>query len=264
MRCLIFFIFLICQCLFALENDQENLFTSNYPQYISTNFNRTNLWYFMECQDMGVYLKEEFLKHIDKNQVNSIIEIGSRDLKDAYDLSEYYKCHVFAFECNPDCLAGPCRENDRRLSNVTLVEMAVWNTNGLIVFFPTMYAPDKMSNPGFSSCFPMIPYHLNFYKQSVISVLATRLDTWLEEQDFESIDLLCISANGASLQVLQSMGSYLCKTKYIIAEHEINPRYQNSCSFPELIKYLTDNGFKIVFTEVENNFLFINTKLVEK
>src|SRR3990167_702764 len=119
MKCVIFSVFLFLQSLFSFDS-------SNYPEYVPANLNKGNLWYFLECNSAGAYLKKEFLRHIDKNEVKSILEIGSRDLRDAFDLSEYYKCHVFAFECNPECLSV-CRINEQKLINVTLIEMAAWN-----------------------------------------------------------------------------------------------------------------------------------------
>ena len=50
------------------------------------------------------YLEPIFLENIDKSAVQTIFELGSRDLLDAHKLQDYYDCLVYAFECNPDCL----------------------------------------------------------------------------------------------------------------------------------------------------------------
>jgi hypothetical protein len=54
-----------------------------------------------------------FANKINKNQIKTIFELGSRDLDDAIHLHNYFKCKIYAFECNPDCLI----ECNKRLSN---------------------------------------------------------------------------------------------------------------------------------------------------
>lgn len=63
------------------------------------------------------YLLEEFTQKIDKNVIKTIFELGSRDLVDAYKLSKYYECDVYAFECNPDCLLE-CEKKMREESKI--------------------------------------------------------------------------------------------------------------------------------------------------
>ena len=45
----------------------------------------------------------DFVNKINKNNVKTIFELGSRDLDDAIKLHNYFKCKIYAFECNPDC-----------------------------------------------------------------------------------------------------------------------------------------------------------------
>lgn len=62
------------------------------------------------------YLDTVFTDKINKNEVSTIFELGSRDLVDANKLSKFYNSVVFAFECNPDCLKI-CEENILKFTN---------------------------------------------------------------------------------------------------------------------------------------------------
>ena len=43
--------------------------------------------------------------HLLKYPINTIFELGSRDLVDAIGLLKYYKkSNIYSFECNTDCL----------------------------------------------------------------------------------------------------------------------------------------------------------------
>lgn len=228
-----------------------------YPLYIECKIDKSKLWYFMESCGNGAYLEEEFQKYIDKSKVKSILEVGSRDLRDAASLSGYFKCHVFAFECNPECLEV-CRINSKLLSNVTLVEKAAWDTSGIIPFYPTIHEIAKISDPGSSSCFKMTSKTLTKYSQKTTSVPCVRLDDWMESSNIEFIDLICLDVQGAALKILQGMGDNIKKTKYIITVCETDYVYENECLLPELISFLEDKGFELVPAKMKYDYLFIN------
>ncbi|EKD29127.1 MAG: FkbM family methyltransferase [uncultured bacterium] len=232
----------------------------NYPSYKNTKINKSDLWYFMESNLYGSYLEETFHKHIDKNKVKSILEIGSRDLRDAANLSEYFECHVFAFECNPECLEV-CRINSKLLPNVTLIPKAAWDISGIIPFFPTVHEKGKISDPGSSSCFKMASETLRRYSQKCITVEAIRLDDWMQNNQCENIDLICMDTQGAVLNILQGMGHFLKKTKYIITECDKQYIYEGECLLPELVSFLKENGFELIPANMKYDYLFINKYL---
>ncbi|NGX34273.1 MAG: 2-O-methyltransferase NoeI [Candidatus Anoxychlamydiales bacterium] len=239
----------------------SNKFFQNYPIFQKVNIDKSRLWYFMESCSPGKYLEPCFLKHIDKNNVSSILEIGSRDLIDAVDLSEYYKCHVFTFECNPECL-DVCKTNDKVSPNVTLVEKAAWEVTETISFYPTIHTEGKVSDPGLSSCFNMTEKTLTQYGQKYIEVPAIRIDQWLQEENFENIDMICMNTNGAALNILKGLGSFLEKTKYIITDCKTSYDYESECLLYEIVEFLKDKYFEIIPTEMENDYLFVNKKLI--
>lgn len=83
--------------------------------------------------------------------------------------------------------------------------------------------------------------------QKEIIVEGTRLDTFIDENEIDSVDLLCIDLRGYELNALKSLGQCLNNVKYIITECFIKSTYINGCSFVELEKYLSSYGFKYIY-----------------
>ena len=203
----------------------------------------------------GSYLS--FVKDIDKNRVKIIFEIGSRDALDAIDLSQYFKAHVVAFECNPYQIPV-CRENIGNNPNVTLEPYGVWDSNGYRDFYRVI---DK--NPGASSFFESnteSPYykpdHPDATTQEKIVVPCIRLDDYLEHKKIGRIDLLCMDVQGAAYQVLESLGTHLKRVKYIIVELETQRMYVGEKLYDEVDQYLRNSGFIRLSPALDPNGLF--------
>ena len=79
------------------------------------------------------------------------------------------------------------------------------------------------------------------------------MDTFIDENKIDKIDLLCMDLQGYELNALQSLGNHLHNIKYIITECSIKSTYINGVSFKELNKYLNDYNFKYI---VSNKFGF--------
>jgi len=209
----------------------------------------------------GEYLNPVFTRHIDQKRVEIILEVGSRDAVDALELSRYYGTHVYAFECNPEAISI-CHGNIKDDPNVSLVQLACWNTTGKIPFYPVVVSVDRQQsvNIGASSCLKINPEGIDRNSlQTELVVPATRLDDWLEAQELDHIELLCLDVQGATLQVLSGLGKYIQRTGYIITEGYHQPGYLGEALAPEIYAYLSDQGFKLmagVGDEFISNALF--------
>ncbi len=210
-----------------------------------------------------------FIDKIDKNNVKTIFELGSRDIIDSIKLYDIFKCKIYAFECNPDSLIE-CNKNlknldDNILNNIILVNKAVSLTDGYVKFYP--FDILKYNNIGSSSMFKIDfslrnkddpDYGLD-NPQNEIIVDGTRLDTFITNNDVSNIDLLCIDLQGYELNALKSLGKQLHNVKYIITECSIKSTYVGGCSFLELYEYLNQYGFKYICSNKFNsNFPDLN------
>ena len=206
---------------------------------------------------MGSYFDEAFLPHICREDVKVIFELGSRDLEDARKLRTYYGADVYSFECNPDCLAL-CRNNFATFSEEEqlychLVEKAVCETNGPVVFYPF-----ESSNIGASSLLqidlsersPNDPLFGAKNLQSTTTVDGIRLDTFMEQEGLSHVDLVCMDLQGYELPALRSLGRYLESVKYIITEASVKSTYKGVTLFFEMEAYLSEFGFEYVSSTI--------------
>jgi FkbM family methyltransferase len=227
----------------------------------------------------------DFIDIIDVNDIKTIFELGSRDLIDAIKLADYFEdSKIYSFECNPDCLIechkNICDLNDDKKKRIFLIEKAISINNGNVLFYP--FDLQKCNNMGASSMLKIDfslrdtndPDYNRPNVQKEITVDGVRLDTFVNENNIENIDLLCIDLQGYELNAIKSLGDHLHNVKYIITECSIKSTYTNGSSFEELNKYLNDYNFKyIVSNKFGSNFpnlsltgfsefdaLFINTK----
>lgn len=226
-----------------------------------------------------------FNNYINKEKINVIFELGSRDLIDAIKLLDYYdKSTIYSFECNPDCLIE-CEKllrnlNDKYKNRLSLIKKAVSLNDNIVSFYP--FDLNKYNNMGASSMLK-----INFKNRDIndpdynlenpqyeIKVDGIRLDTFAKNNNISNIDLLCIDLQGYELNAIKSLGELLHNVKYIITECSIDNTYENGCNYKELEEYLNKYNFKYVCSDnfgtnypnlslkgfSEFNALFVNSK----
>lgn len=198
--------------------------------------------------EYGDYLNPGFTRHIDRETVRTIFEVGCADGEDTLRLAAAFPAEIHAFECNPDALVE-ARRRCAGVDAVRLVEKAAWDADCAIPFFPVAKTIEKesgkvISNPGASSCFEARPDYHRQYFQTEVMVEATRLDTYCASQGIMSIDLLCMDVQGAELRALKGLGGMLQQVRYVITEIEIKPLYYDQSVYPEVHAYLKSSGLR--------------------
>ena len=183
----------------------------------------------------GSYLN--FTSEITTTDIDRILELGSRDGKDALLLRDHFDAEVVAFECNPQQIP----QIQRRFANehrVRLIEKAVWDENCDIPFYPVING-----NVGASSAFKANPdYPYEQYIQTETTVPAIRLDDWCRENEFVP-DLICMDLQGAELHALRGMGAILLDTRHIITEVQFEKLYEGTPLLDDLSEYLKKWNF---------------------
>jgi FkbM family methyltransferase len=200
----------------------------------------------------------DFLDKIDSKEIKIVFELGSCHLLDAIKLLDYFEdyCKIYAFECNNDCLIE-CNKNyfnleDKKKKRLFLIDKAISIQNGDVIFYP--FDLQKYDNMGASS---MLKIDFSFRNkddpdynrenpQKKLTVKGIRLDTFIDENHINNIDLLCIDLQGYELNAIKSLGDCLHKVKYIITECSITSTYINGATFADLNEYLNKYNFRYV------------------
>jgi FkbM family methyltransferase len=186
------------------------------------------------------YLYEGFTRLIDKRSIHTIIECGSRDGLDTIALEEFFNPDViYSFECNPESIPV-CLGNIEGHEKILFSNMAVTNIDGRVKFYPTdmRKSPDK--NIGASSLFR----HTRGLVQKEIEVEAVRLDTFMQLQNINHIDLLCMDIQGAEPLAIEGLGERIKDVAYIITEVCDKIFYEGEVPFQQFNDTLEKLGFE--------------------
>jgi FkbM family methyltransferase len=199
-------------------------------------------------------------------EINSIVEVGSRDALDAIFLSDFFGCECIAFEPNPT-QKDICKTNISTSTNtlVTLRTEALSNENGLLDFM--MVDTDRYSNPGVSGLF-----EIDFSNRSrsdkdrnrdsiqiPIKVAAVRWDSL----GLTTPELLVMDCEGAELLVLQGFGDALKDIKCIVLETSQVAIGHGACTFWEADRFLRINGYKFVASGIHSErYLYLKLRLL--
>lgn len=191
----------------------------------------------------STYLHKDFISKINKSLIKIIIECGSRDGLDAIALSNYYKPEiVYSFECNPESIIV-CNKNLKGIDNIKLIEKAVYyeNKHGL-AFYATDMEKCADKNIGASSLF----VHIDpAFIQKKILVEGIRLDTFMQENEIQRIDLLCMDLQGAEYLVIEGLGERIKDVKYIITEISLKHYYYNDILYKDMVQFMHNKGFHL-------------------
>jgi FkbM family methyltransferase len=209
---------------------------------------------------MQSYIDCEFSRRIDATAVKTIFEVGSRDLHDAVKLYSVYKCPVYAFECNEDCLKV-CDQTIQSMTNdqrnaIHLERSAVTTSDGPVTFYS--FDLTKYNNMGASSMlkidFKQRDSRDGDYglpnPQKAIQVPGIRLDTFMTKNGVSAIDLLCMDLQGYELMALHSLGTQIRNVKYIITECQMKTTYTGGVDWKDLYMFLSLNGFVYVYSDI--------------
>lgn len=208
---------------------------------------------------MSSYINDIFTPYI-KTDIHTIFELGSYNLTDAIHLYNYYKCPVYAFECDKDSLKY-CKQTIQTMTheqraNIHLIESAVCINDGPVTF--KSIDIKKYVNKQCSSMLqldftnrnlddPDYGRESNVQQESIVEGI--RLDTFMSNNNIYTIDLLCMDLQGYEIMALMSLKNKLENVRYIITECQIRSTYVNGTDWKVLYNFLNDNGFDYVCSD---------------
>jgi len=179
-----------------------------------------------------------------------IIEVGANNGDHTLEFSKNSK--VWSFEPIP-LYVKILKDRFKNNSNVVIIDSAVSDFDGT--------APFNISTNGCSSSLnELTDFSINNTKvifESQINVNVTRMDTFIIENNIDTIDYFHCDAQGNDLKILQSFGDKLSLIKKGKVEVSFgNELYKDVINdLDSVINFLKNNGFEI------SNWRDINSKL---
>tara|TARA_B100001057_G_C22863703_1_gene955623 strand:- start:3447 stop:4970 length:1524 start_codon:yes stop_codon:yes gene_type:complete len=196
------------------------------------------------------------------DNVDFIIEGGSRDCADAIKLSWSLNKKVYAFECNPSCL-DICKYN-LSINNITsnqveIIPNALYHENTKIDFYCTVdtrspFGPNdpnlidsngKRPNIGTSSILQFNERWSKVHTSEKVKVDTIKLDTFIEKHNLTNQKyILCMDLQGAEYYAILGNEKYIKNCKAIILEFGSHQYVApNECSFKSLNDLLSKYDF---------------------
>jgi FkbM family methyltransferase len=177
------------------------------------------------------------IRHLPPNPV--IVDCGAYDGGDALTLAKLSGGTVHAFEADPEIFAV-LKYNTRRCASIICHNIALSDKNGKGSFYcgtgdlhasgSLLQPKDELTDTG------------EF--QTIATVQLQTLQTWMEQNNIETIDMLWLDMQGAELLMLKASASVLSSVRVIHTEVSVKGDYVGACVYSELREFLGVHGFK--------------------
>ena len=214
---------------------------------------------------MSNYWDTRFLKHLVRDNIKTIVEVGARYGDESIMMSKHFPdANIYSFECNPKTIKK-CQENLKSWKNIKFFNIALGKKVEEKPFYS--YISD---NDGASSFLYRIDGKETMNETGVLKI--DTLNNVMEKNNIDNIDLLLLDTQGSELDIIKGLEKHIDNVKYIIAEipkqvpnpyylpYNTHSKYINAPTYKEIIDYLKENNFKmaqnIQENLIEDNILF--------
>jgi len=183
-------------------------------------------------------------KQIIKKMINKespiILDIGCYDGNDSREFLNLFESpKIFCFEADPRSVE---LFEAFGTEGLYLTEIAVCNTDGPIQLHlsnsKTRRHYDFQNNWSASSSICRPKNHLNAFKDisfdKTLTVLGTKLDTWVEKKNIENIDFIWADVNGAERELILGAKHALSLTDLFLTEYSNEELYEEQITLEEL------------------------------
>lgn len=213
------------------------------------------------------YFEPMFLREINKNEVNTIVEVGAFGGLSTILLYRYYSKPIFVFECN-EYFFEELLKNIAPYPEITFIPYGAWNETKKITFYnshfigtPSFYEFDEELLTASEELTARDLMEQQELRKDPLVANVVRLDEWMEQQSIKQIDLLCVGAHGAALNTLKGLGNRINDVKYIIAEVKYNPVPDGPTLFYDVEDFMSKKGFECFY---EDGYIFGYALFVNK
>jgi FkbM family methyltransferase len=194
-----------------------------------------------------------------------ILEIGSADGEDSKRFLDIFKdIRLYCFEPDNRGIAKFKKNiNDKRC---ILFETAVGNENGFVKFYQSHGWPSDYKGSGDwdkSSSIKKPKDHLISHPWCSFEILKEvpiiRLDTWIEKNNIDYIDLIWADVQGAEKDLILGGSKTLSRTKFFYTEFSKGEVYEGALNLEQILALLPN--FEVV--QVLEDDVLLRNKLMK-
>jgi FkbM family methyltransferase len=183
-----------------------------------------------------------------------IFEIGAFDGIDIEIIKELWgdNVDIHAFEPSPDNFLA-LKNLYGESKNVTCNELALTNFDGTTDFYLShdpRVNDQKDRNLWYKTASSLRPHSnrhketQNFYvEEEKITVSCMKIDTYCEKRGIRP-DIMFLDTQGSEYEILEGAKKTLKYVKGLILEYSIVPLYEGQYLLPEIVNFLTKEGFE--------------------
>jgi FkbM family methyltransferase len=170
--------------------------------------------------------------HFDDQEIKNVMEIGSLNGNDSlFFKSHYPEANVFCIEGLPDNYNKYLKD----LTNITTINAVIADYDGVIQYhYKDINGIHGIFDRG------------QEYGSNILELKCYTIKTICSNYKIDSIDLVKIDVEGATYEILNSMGDMLKTIKIMHIETESYPFFKNQKLHNTVADYLTEKGFSMV------------------
>lgn len=190
-----------------------------------------------------------------KIQVNSFIEVGSRDGHDTHYINYYWKLdpsNCYIVEAHPVCYNNIVNTYPQYRT----INIAASDSTGVVEFNAGIFG--KEQNVGISS---LLDRTFSDFISEKVEIDAWRMEDVMSQLNIEGFDLAKIDVEGFALQVLKGFGEKVNKFKAIQVELEVKKVWEGQSYYQDVVDYLASFGFEVLddvdLDQYQKDVLFI-------
>ncbi len=171
-------------------------------------------------------------EYFHKDDIKNIMEIGSLDGADSLLFKNHYpKANVFCIEGLPDNYNQYLKD----LTNITPINAVIADYNGIIKYhYKNINGIHGILDRG------------QEYGSKVLELPCYTIKTICENYKINSIDIVKIDVEGATYEILNSMGNILKTIKIMHIETESYPFFNNQKLHDTVSNFLIEKGFTMI------------------
>jgi FkbM family methyltransferase len=176
-----------------------------------------------------------------------VFEVGASDGNESVLMAKIWpQGKIISFEANPNAFAK-YQNNTRGLSNTVGYNLAVNTYKGTADFYLCWgYGGNNPIFEGASSLLKASKWKEADYEGPVIQVPCVIFDDWCQENKVDLIDFMWLDLEGFELPFLKSSPNILKTVQVIYSETNFKNFREGMTQFPELHRFLIDQGFSMV------------------